>query len=87
MGRGDSRRFSSCVHDLEKSIVPLRQKLNGRLLHQLSRQYNGLAMKPLNSVLKCRAINFLENVGANFDDVVRSHRQEKSVKGRMVQPA
>ena len=36
-------------------------------------------------MLKGRAINFLKNVGADFDDVVRSHRQEKSIKRRMVQ--
>ena len=44
-------------------------------------------MEPLNCVLKCWAIAFLENVGANLDDVVRSHRQEKAIKGRMMQSA
>ncbi len=42
-------------------------------------------MQPLNCVLKCRAIDFLENIGAYLDDVIRSHGQEEPVKGGMMQ--
>ena len=42
-------------------------------------------MKPLNCMLKGRTIAFLENVGTNLDDSIRAHRQEESIKGRMVQ--
>ena len=77
--------ISTCRRHLQESFVPLRQKLNGGPLLRLSRQYNALAVDPLNSVLKCRAIDFFQNVGANLDDMVRSHCQEKPIEGRMVQ--
>ena len=44
-------------------------------------------MQPLNSMPECWTINFFEDVGANFDDVVRAHSQEESIEGRVVQPA
>ena len=76
-----------CRRQLKKSLVALGQKVGVRLLHQPARQHDALAMEPLKCVLQCRSISFCENVGANLDDVVRSHRQEKPVKGRVVQPA
>ena len=44
-------------------------------------------MQPLNGMPECWTVNFFKNVGANLDDVVRAHSQEKSIEGRVVQPA
>ena len=41
-------------------------------------------MQSLNCVLQCRTIDFLENVAANLNHVVRSHCHEESIKGRMM---
>ena len=77
--------ISPCRCYLKETLVPLGQKLYCGLIHQPFRQYDGLAMKSLNRVLQCRAIAFLENIGTNFDDSIRSHRKEESIKGRMMQ--
>ena len=46
-------------HNLQEPFVSLGQKLNGRPLHRLARQYDRLPVKPLDCVLKGRPIGFL----------------------------
>lgn len=72
-------------HNLKEPVVSLGQKLDGWSLQRLPRQDDGLAVKPLDCVLKGRSIGFLQNIGANLNDVVRSHSQEEAIKGRVMQ--
>ena len=78
---------SECRRHLEKSFVTPLQKLYRRLFLKFPGNQDGLSVQPLNSVLKCRAVALLKNVGTNNDDSVWSHGQKESVEGRVVQPA
>ena len=60
------------------------EKLGCGPLRQPLWQHNWLPMEPLDCMLESRAISFFEDVVTDLDDVVRAHRQEESVEGRMV---
>lgn len=51
------------------------------------RQCDPFPMQSLDSMSKGRAIPFLEDIGADFDDIIRPDTDEEAIKGPMVQVA